>query len=119
MTKSAALYSFFSGFGITAYTDTAVPEDAVFPYLTYNNVQDNWGNQVALTVNLWYQTTSEKTPNDKVDEIAAALPRYVLCDGGAVLFSRGTPFSQALTDSTDKTVKRRYINITAEYLTLN
>lgn len=119
MTKSAALYSFFSGFGITAYADTAVPEDAEMPYLTYNNVQDNWGNSVALTVNLWYRTTSEKPLNDKVDEIAAALPRYVPCDGGAVLFTRGSPFSQSLTDDTDATVKRRYLNITAEYLTLN
>lgn len=119
MTKSAALYNFFKSFGITAYADTAVPEDAEMPYLTYQNVQDNWGNQVALTVNLWYRTTSEKLLNDKVDEIAATLPKYVPCDGGAVLFSRGTPFSQALTDSADSSVKRRYVNITAEYLTLN
>lgn len=117
MTKSAALYTFLSGFGIPAYADTAVPDDAEMPYITYQNVQDNWGNDVALTVNLWYRTTSEKTLNDKVDEIADVLPKYVPCDGGAVLFSRGTPFAQALADNTDPMVKRRYMNITAEYLT--
>lgn len=118
MTKSAALYSFFSSFGVQAYQDTSVPTDAEMPYLTYQNVQDNWGSPVALTVNLWWRTESEKLLNDKVDEIAAALPRYFPCDGGAILFSRGSPFSQALTDDTDPTIKRRYMNIIAEYLTL-
>jgi len=35
MTKAAALHQFFSGFGMDAYTDSSVPDDAVFPYLTY------------------------------------------------------------------------------------
>ena len=119
MTKSAALYSFFSSFGVQAYQDTSVPADAEMPYLTYQNVQDNWGAPVALTVNLWWRTESEKLLNDKVDEISAALPRYVPCDGGAILFSRGSPFSQALIDDKDPTIKRRYMNVIAEYLTLN
>lgn len=119
MTKSAALYAFFSGFGVEAYADTAVPDDATMPYITYTNVQDNWGSPVSLTVNFWARTTSEKVLNDMVDKIAAAIPKYQPCDGGALLFTRGSPFSQALTDSSDDAVKRRFMNITAEYLTLH
>lgn len=132
MTKSSALNFFFSSFGVRAYPETEVPtreeligdgvikpEESEYPYLTYQNVQDNWGAPVALTVNLWWRTKSERLLNDKVYEISAALPRYVPCDGGAILFSRGSPFSQALTDDTDPTIKRRYMNVIAEYLTLN
>lgn len=121
MTKGAAMQSFFDGFGIPAYPSTSVPEDAVMPYLTYTPVFDSWGNQVSLTVNLWYRTESEATPSAKAQELADVLSggKYIPCDGGAILLSRGSPWCQSLTDDTDPKIKRRYINITAEYLTLN
>ena len=124
MTKAAALHSFFSGFGLTAYDAAVVPDDAEFPYLTYTQVIDSWGNPVSLTVNLWYLRTIENqvsgaTLNAKVQEIEDALPRYVPYDGGAILLQAGSPFSQSLSDDTDANIRRRYINITAEYLTTN
>lgn len=134
MTKGAALQTFFNSFGIPAYPATAVPtyEDLVadgtiqdgesmFPYLTYSPVFDSWGNSVALTVNLWYRTEDEAPPNAKAQEMAEAIGggKYILCDGGALLLSRGSPWCQSLTDSTDARIKRRYLNVTAEYLTLN
>lgn len=55
MTKAAALYQFFSGFDMPAYASTAVPEDAVLPYLTYDLITSAWeGGEVGLTVNLWF-----------------------------------------------------------------
>ena len=42
MTKAAALHQFFSSFGMMAYTSTSVPEDAVFPYLTYELITSAW-----------------------------------------------------------------------------
>lgn len=123
MTKSAALYNFFSSFEIPAYVDTNVPEDATFPYLTYNNVIDSLsGGDVALTVNLWYLTTSEKLPNDKAEEIAERIGyggTTLECDGGYIWLKRGSPWCQSLTDTTDIRIKRRYINVTAEYITEN
>lgn len=121
MTKGAAMHSFFSGFGIPAYASTSVPEDAGFPYLTYTPIFDSWGGQVSLTVNLWYLTESEAVPNAKAQEISDSLNggKYVLCDGGALLLSCGSPFCQSLSDESNANIKRRYINITAEFLTLN
>lgn len=119
MTYSAALYAFFSGFGVEAYADTAVPDDAVMPYITYPIIKGILGEPVSLTVNFWARTTSEKVLNDMVNKISSSLPKYQPYDGGAILFTHGSPFSQALTDSSDDTVKRRYMNITAENLTLH
>lgn len=121
MTKDVALYQFFSGFGLDTYVQTNVPTDAQFPYLTYTPVFDSWGNNVAITVNLWYLTDSERIPNAKAQEIADKIGSgvYIPCDGGAILINRGTPFVQPLADDTNPSIKRRYINLIAEFLTLN
>lgn len=123
MTKEAALKSFFSGFGISAYPSTAVPDDVIFPYLTYEVITSAFdGEPVGLTVNLWYFTTQEGPPNAKARELSEAIGpggKTLPCDGGYIWLKRGAPWCQSLTDETSKNIKRRYINVTAEYLTLN
>ena len=38
-------------------------------------------------------------------------------DGGVLWLKRGTPFAQSMGDETDDLIKRKYLNITAEFLT--
>ena len=122
MTKGAALQSFFDSI-MTAYASSAVPEDATLPYLTYELITSAWnGGEVGLTVNMWFRTTSEKEPNAAVDKLSKAIGLggvFLHCDDGVIWLKRGSPWAQSLTDETDKTIKRRYINVTAEYLTFN
>lgn len=121
MTKEAALYRFFSSFGLAAYADSAVPEDAILPYLTYQVAVSAFEEgQVPLTVNLWYRTESESAPNQKAREISQVIGQggvVLPCDGGYIWLKRGSPFCQSLSDGADPQIKRRYINITVEYLT--
>lgn len=123
MTKAAAIYEFFSSFGLTAYAFTSVPEDAVFPYLTYELVIDAWdGGEVNIPVNLWFYTESEAIPNAKAQQISEAIGnggKVLPCDGGYVWLKRGSPWCQSLRDDTAANIKRRYVNVSAEYLTLN
>ena len=123
MTKAAALYQFFSGFGMPAYAASSVPEDVNFPYLTYELSTSAWdGGEVGLTVNLWFYTTSEAVPNAKAQELSDTIGYggvTIPCDGGLIWLKRGSPWCQSLKDDTDQNIKRRYINVTAEYLTLN
>lgn len=123
MTKAAALHQFFSSFGMTAYTSTSVPEDAIFPYLTYDFITSAFEEgEVSLTVNLWFYTESEAVPNAKAEELSAAIGfsgKVIPCDGGYIWLKRGSPWCQSLSDETSPTIKRRYINVTAEYLTTN
>ena len=129
MTPAAALYQFFASAvpGWDAYPETAVPskaagdaQDAAFPYLTYSNATSAFDEgEVGLSVNLWARTDSEKTMNDAASALSAAIGRggaTLACDGGYIWLKRGTPFAQAMADE-DTAIKRRYINITAEYLT--
>lgn len=122
MTKEAALQAFFEQF-LPAYAASAVPEDVEFPYLTYELITSAWEEgEVGLTVNLWYYTTSEAIPNTMarlISNVIGVGGVQVPCDGGTIWLTRGSPWCQSLTDNTDAKIKRRYLNITANYNTLN
>jgi hypothetical protein len=119
MTAEGALFYFLSGFGIPAYADSSVPDDAEMPYLTYElSVGDWYSGEVNVPVRLWYRTTSEAVLNAKVREMSGAISlggSTVPCDGGILWIKRGSPWAQSVTDE-DKDVKSRYLNLDIEYL---
>ena len=120
MTKDKALYAWFNNF-MPFYPASSVPGDVMFPYGTYELITDSlYGGEVGLTVNLWFYTESEADPNDKAQEFAQYIGlggAVIPCDEGYIWIKRGTPWSQSLVDESDAKIKRRYINVTAEYLT--
>ena len=122
MTPEAAVYTFLSSFGIPAYAASSVPDQATFPYLTYDLVIGEWGQpEVNMPVNVWYRTDSEALPNAKVREISKAIGMggvLLHCDGGALWLKKGSPWAQAMTvEGEDEKVKRRYVNINIEFMT--
>ena len=122
MTKNKALYAWFNGF-MPFYRASSVPDDVVFPYGTYEYVESAFdGGENGMTVNLWFYTASEATPDAKAQALSERIGNggvTIPCDGGYIWLKRGTPFCQSLKDETDSNIKRRYINVTAEYFTLN
>jgi len=122
MTKGQALNSWFNQF-MTVYPTTAVPDDVIFPYGTYDLVLDSWdGGEVSTTVKLWFYTESEAVPNAKANELSAEIGlggKILPCDGGYIWIKRGHPFCQSLQDESEDFIKMRYINISLEYLTEN
>ena len=122
-TKAATIYEFWNNFEMMAYEENSVPtgEDAPkFPYITYQLVTDSLGNEVAMTASLWYRGTSWVEANAKTEEISQRIGRkgaVLDCNGGKVWIKRGTPFAQNMGDESDNLIKRKYLNITAEYLT--
>lgn len=124
MTKASALYNFFSSFGIDAYEETLAPtgeEAPEFPYLTYQLITDSFDNEVIIPVSLWYRSEASLLAlNTKTDEISQRIGRggvFLDCDGGKIWIKRGSPFAQTMSDPEDNTIRRKYINITAEFLT--
>ena len=122
MTKEQALHKFFNQFGIVGYRSTSVPDDVIFPFLTYDAPISSFEEEsVSITANLYYYTDSEAEPDAKAEEIRLAIGRggiVLPCDGGGIWLKWGSPWCQSLADETNRTIKRRYMNITAEYLTL-
>ena len=119
MTKAAAIYQFWSGFGLTAYEENTVPEDAAFPYVTYQLVTDGFDREVSATASLWYRSESWKDINAKTDEIAKHIDDAgtIQIDNGRLWIKRGTPFAQSMGDESDNMIKRKYLNLVYEFLT--
>ena len=120
MTKAAAIYQFWNSFGLTAYEENTVPTDAAFPYITYQLVTDSFDREVSATASLWYRSESWTAINAKTEEISQKISRggkIIHCDDGAIWLKRGQPFAQNMGDESDNLIKRKYLNITAEFMT--
>ena len=120
MTKAAAIYKFWSGFGLTAYEENTVPDDAAFPYITYQLVTGSFDREIPLTASIWYRSESWTAINAKTEEISQKISRggkIISCDCGAIWLKRGQPFAQSMSDESDDLIKRKYLNITAEFIT--
>lgn len=118
MDAEQAIHSFWSSFGLTAYDENSVPDNAAMPYITYSVSYDSFDNSVNLSASLWYHSTSWAAPTAKAHEIRNYISLggvTVKTDNGAVWIKRGSPFYQRLGD-VEKDVKRIYFNIAAEYI---
>jgi hypothetical protein len=130
MTKAAAIYKFWNSFGIKAYEENTVidadedgnPVEPTFPYITYQLVTDSFDREVSATASLWYRGESWTAINAKTEEIAQHIGlggKIIKCDGGRIWIKRGQPFAQNMGDESDDLIKRKYLNLTVEYLTEN
>lgn len=121
MNKAQAIHTFWSGFGIPAYDEQTVPDNAEMPYITYRVVTDSIGNVCNLTGSIWYRSTSWKEVSDKAAEVAQAVGQYgftkLKLDDGYVWFTKGAPFAQRMSDPEDDMIRRIYLNVQAEFLT--
>lgn len=123
MNKYEALHNFFSSFGVKAFEENSVPEEirtGNMPYITYEVVTSPFDIQnTALSCQIFYKTDSLMKINALTEKLAGALRggAKLRCDTGYIILYPGTPFAQN-RDSGDKTVKAKYITITADYITL-
>ena len=99
MTKDKALHAWFLQF-LTAYPASSVPDDAVFPWLTYELITGAWDS-------------------GEISDAIGLGGVFVPCDDGAIWIKRGSPWCQNVRDDSDANIKRRYLNITVEYITAN
>lgn len=115
MTEVAkGLYSFFSSFGLEAYTEYGIPKDASLPYITYQLAQPDWMDSVPIYARVWYRSTTWAEITAKVDQISAAigLGTTIPTDSGFLMLNKGTPWAQEMPMEGDDTLKVVYLNIT-------
>ena len=121
MTKGEAIQKFWESFGLTAYDETSVPDDAPFPYITYSVKTDSLDNLVMVNVSLWYRSYSWKEISEKTEEIARAIvkmnPPSVKIDGGRLYITKGVPFAQRMREDSDDAIRRMLLNVNYEFLT--
>lgn len=119
MNKAQSIHEFWSSFGLMAYDENSVPDNAKMPYITYSVATDSIDYVALLTGSLWYRDTSWENITLKAMQISLALMGgyLVKLEKGYTYLYRGTPFAQRMGDENDDMIKRIYFNINAEYLT--
>ena len=117
--KYQALYEFYNTFGIPAYEENSVPEDAELPYITYEIMTADLDMEnIAMSCQIYFKSNSLMKVNAITEKLYNALSGglKLKCDTGYIVLYRGRPFAQN-RPSGDKTVKAKYINISADYIT--
>lgn len=121
MTKGQAIQEFWESFGLTAYDETTVPDDAPFPYITYQVHTGSIGDVCIVNTSLWYRSYSWKEISEKTEEISEAIakmnPPSIKIDGGRLYITKGAPFAQRMGDASDDSIRRMLLSINYEFLT--
>lgn len=120
MDKQQAYYSLWSRFGIPAYDENRVPEEAELPYITYQVILDDLDGPINPMATLWYRDTSWT----RIDAKLAEMSQYIddmnlisLNEGGYMYVTKGTPWGRRTSDPDDKTVIGYRLNLQVEFLT--
>ena len=119
MNKIQALHSFWSGFGLPAYDENSVPDNAQLPYITYEVTSDSFGNTIAQSASLWYRESSWANITEKEEQIADFITRggrMVKYDGGSIWIQKAYPWAQRMAEPSDEMIRRIVLNIQVEYL---
>lgn len=123
--KEHALHRFWSSFGLKAYDENTVPDKAMAEnggkYLTYGVETSTFEDPVPLHASLWYRDTFWTDITAKANEISAAIGlggKLVPFGDGYLWICRGVPFAQRMEDEDDQ-VRRIYLNIMVEFLSVN
>lgn len=119
MNAIQTLQHFWSGFGLPAYDETTVPDDAQLPYITYEVSKSFFNGPVMQTASLWYYSPSWAAITEKEQEIADFIGRggrMMNCDEGAFWIMRGTPWAQRMSDPSSDMIRRIVLNIQIEFL---
>ena len=115
-----AQYQFWSGFGIPAYEENAVPDadDISFPYLTYQAINNQWDESSQIFVNIWTRSTSW----EQADTLALAVKSRMEnggatagFTGGMIWFTPGTSFIQNMGDPEDNMIRRKLLTVHAHF----
>lgn len=121
MDKSVALHRMWSSFSLPAYDMNVIPEDAVFPYITYEVSLNGFDDQTFMNASIWYNSDSWEEISKKTEEISeyigyggVTLPY----DGGLLWVKRGSPFAQRMSDP-NYGIRRMLISVVVEFLSEN
>ena len=104
------LKTFFSQFGIPAYTLNSVPDNVSLPYITYPLTEPEWNEQSNFYCQVWYPKNHLSELLTKADLIQEAIGEGVTIPmtGGYLAIYPSTPNMQTLTDDYSQSV---YINL--------
>ena len=121
MDAEQAIHNFWSSFGIPAYDENSVPDDANLPYITYSISFDGFDYAVNMTASVWYRSNLWSEVTDKAKQICNKITDggiMLKTDNGRVWLRKSTPVYYRVGEE-DKAIKRIRFNVAAEYILNN
>lgn len=120
MDRWQALYIFWSSFGIPAYEENSVPEDATYPYITFQAAVGGFESIILLNASIWDRT---KQGTAFIDAKADEIERYIKnmgcprIEGGRYRVYASNTFAQNMGDPDDRLIKRKVLTVNFEFMT--
>lgn len=120
MDKQQAYYNLWSRFNLPAYDENRVPEEATYPYITYQVILGALDGPVYPLATLWDKSTSWSWLDSKLKEITRTIEDMspIKIDEGYmnVTLAEGNS-AERTSDPADSTVIGYRINLGVEFLT--
>lgn len=118
MDNAQALHAFWNSFGVPAYDENTVPDNAPYPRITYDVVEGSAGASVTSSAQLFDYAKSwatiegvKQTVNTRLRRGGQAIPT----DEGGIWITPGSPFMQRVAGDNDM-IRRILINIDVNYI---
>lgn len=113
---ATTLYSFWSSFGIPAYPEYNIPDDASMPYITYELVEPEWRGQINAYARVWYRDTSYVSIAETLRNISNRIGEGLLLPSGRgfILLFKDSQFIQFQPYEVDNDVKIAYLSMIME-----
>ena len=110
---ATALYEFWNTFGVDAYPEDTIPDEAKPPYLTYEITIPEWYGMATYNVKIWTKSTSFKQVVFLADSISKAIgdgKRIPVKNGGNIWLFKDENFFQIMP-SEDINQKNAYLSM--------
>lgn len=117
--KWSAQKMYWSSFGLPAYEENTVPDDAVMPYLTYQAVNGQLGGVPNASANLYYKGTSWTRIMQEVNQMEKAIDRQIFIEGGIMKVRKPLQHFAQPQPETVKNVRRMLLTVEIEFMTVN
>lgn len=118
MDREQSLNAFWNSFGVKAYDENSVPDNADVKKITYDVVVNGFGYPTAMTISIYDLSPSWKSVTDIFHLIENRLGIggvQIPCDRGMIWIKPGSPFCQRYGDANDS-IRRIIVNVEIEYL---
>ena len=119
MDKYQAINEFWNRFGVMAYDENTVPDDAELPYITYGVNIGDFDSAVIVNASIWDRSTSWDGVSEIEEKINQAMSNggvMVPYDNGGIRIVKGNPWSQRLSDNSNRDIRRVVLGVMMEFI---
>lgn len=120
MDRWQAIYRFWASFGLPAYEENSIPEDAKMPYITFESSVGGFEAIITLSASIWDRTTKGTAFIDaKADEIQHKIKTMgcpEIAGGRYRVFVDDSIFAQNMNDPEDRLIKKKVLQVNFEFM---